>query len=79
MFRRKPEASAHGTHASVARLRAVSVDIDLSELAAAAQAPEPDRGWLESSQDLQRGARVRETPLHSLPVELIDAFLRRHL
>lgn len=75
MFRRKPEPSP--TPLASLRPRGVAVDIDLSELSAVA--PPPDSGWLESSRDLQRGVRVRETPLHSLPPELIDALLRRRL
>jgi hypothetical protein len=55
------------------------VDIDLSDLASAAPTPAPDRGWLESSRELQRGLRMRETPMDSLPAELIDALLRRRL
>lgn len=76
MFRRKPETKPSTAHTSAARPRA-AVDIDLGELSAGSVATAPDSGWLESSQDLERGARVRETPLHSLSPELIAAFLRR--
>ncbi len=77
MFRRKLEAKPPTVHTNTARPRATAVDIDLGELSAGGVASAPDSGWLESSQDLERGARVRETPLHSLSPELIDAFLRR--
>lgn len=75
MFRRKTQPSPPPVAAL--RARTVAVDIDLSELAAGT--PPPDSGWLESSRDLQRGVRVRETAMHSLPPELIDALLRRRL
>lgn len=56
----------------------VAVDIDLSEPIAGAIAPlgVPDRGWLESSRDLLHGLRVRETPLDTLPADLVEAFTR---
>lgn len=56
----------------------VAVDINLSEMPAGAKAPldTPDCGWLESSRDLLRGLRVRETPMDTLPNDLIEAFAK---
>jgi hypothetical protein len=34
-------------------------------------------GWLASSLELLGGVRVSETPMDTLPGELIDAFLKR--
>lgn len=77
MFSRKAMSQVSQLFGHVASVRPMPVDIDLSEVPAeAAPVPAaPDRGWLESSRDLQRGLRVRETPMHALPPELIDAFL----
>ncbi|HYN61972.1 MAG TPA: hypothetical protein VET87_20920 [Rubrivivax sp.] len=56
----------------------VVVDIDLSEPRSVAMAPlgMPDSGWLESSRDLLHGLRVRETPIDTLPEDLVEAFTR---
>jgi hypothetical protein len=56
----------------------VVVDIDLTEPRSVAMAPHgmADCGWLESSRDLLRGLRVRETPLDTLPEDLLEAFTR---
>lgn len=56
----------------------VVIDIDLTEPRSDAMAPlgMPDRGWLESSRDLLHGLRVRETPLDTLPEDLLEAFTR---
>ena len=56
----------------------VVVDIDLTEprsdtLAALGR---PDGGWQESSRDLLQGLRVRETPMDTLPQELLEAFTK---
>jgi hypothetical protein len=78
MFRRKSEARVSRAPGTWDRARLLQVDIDLSELSAqAGPAPPPDSGWLESSRDLQRGMRARETPMDSLPADLIDALLQR--
>jgi hypothetical protein len=80
MFRRKVDAPASRLQGQRDRAHLMRVDIDLGDLAAeAGTTPPPDSGWLESSRDLQRGMRVRETPMDSLPAELIDALLQRHL
>jgi hypothetical protein len=80
MFHRKPDTRSSRLQAAPAAVRPLPVDIDLSDLVAeAGPTPPPDRGWLESSRDLQRGLRMRETPLDSLPAELIDALLKRSL
>jgi hypothetical protein len=36
-----------------------------------------EHGWLASSLELLGGVRVTETPMDTLPGELIDAFLKR--
>jgi len=36
-----------------------------------------DHGWLASSLELLGGVRISETPMDTLPGELIDAFLKR--
>ena len=79
MFRRKIDTRLNRLQGPPDPVRPMHVDIDLSDLAAEAfpAPPLPDRGWLESSRDLQRGMRMRETPLDSLPAELIDALLKR--
>jgi hypothetical protein len=79
MFRRRLDLRVSPPQAAAEPVRPVQVDIDLSDLASAAPTPAPDRGWLESSRELQRGLRMRETPMDSLPAELIDALLRRRL
>jgi hypothetical protein len=57
---------------------AVPVDIDLTEpnSDALVQFGSPDRGWLESSRDLLRGLQVRETPMDSLPADLVKALTK---
>lgn len=57
---------------------AVLVDIDLTEPYSDTnmQFGSPDRGWLESSRDLLHGLQVRETPMDSLPADLVEAFTR---
>lgn len=77
MFRRKLEVP---TNKIVWRMTAADpfgIDIDLSELSSEAKAPleMPDRGWLESSRELQQGLRVREMPMEALPRDLIEALL----
>jgi hypothetical protein len=80
MFRRRLDMRVEHPQATAEPVRPLKVDIDLSDLVdAAAPTPAPDRGWLESSRDLQRGMRMRELPLDSLTAELIDALLRRRL
>jgi hypothetical protein len=80
MFRRKTEVRVSRLQGLPDPVRLLRVDIDLSEMSAqAGPAPPPDSGWLESSRDLQRGMRVRETPIDSLPADLIDALLQRRL
>jgi hypothetical protein len=56
----------------------VFVDIDLTEPRSVGMAPlgMPDSGWLESSRDLLHGLRVRETPMDTLPEDLLEAFTR---
>jgi hypothetical protein len=56
----------------------VVVDIDLTEPRSVAIAPlgMPDSGWLESSRDLLHGLRVRETPMDTLPEDLLEEFTR---
>lgn len=77
MFRRKIDTWIIRLQGPPDTIRPIRVDIDLSDLAAEAGPAPPDSGWLESSRDLQRGMRLRETPMDSLPAELIDAFLKR--
>lgn len=77
MFRRMIDKRIIRLHGPPETNRQMRVDIDLSDLAAEAGPAPPDSGWLESSRDLQRGMRLRETPMDSLPAELIDAFLKR--
>ena len=36
-----------------------------------------EHGWLASSLELLGGVRISETPMDTLPGELIDAFLKR--
>ena len=73
MFRRKLNVSANKIVWRMTAADSVAVDINLSEMPAEAKAPldTPDCGWLESSRDLLRGVRVRETPMDTLPNELI--------
>ena len=71
MFRRHPELHAP---AQAEPPGPMLVDIDLSDFAFAPEVP--DRGWLESSRELQHGLRVREAPMDTLPPELIDAFFK---
>jgi hypothetical protein len=55
----------------------VAVDIDLTELEfEVTPIGSPDGAWLESSRDLLRGLRVRETTMDMLPDELAQAFTR---
>ena len=77
VFRRKIDTRINRLQGPPDPVRRMRVDIDLSDLVAEAGPAPPDSGWLESSRDLQRGMRVRETPMDSLPVELIDALLSR--
>jgi hypothetical protein len=79
MFRRHIDTRANRPQPKVEPARQLQVDIDLSDLSSAAPSPAADGGWLESSRELQRGLRLRETPMDSLPAELIDALLRRRL
>ena len=74
MFRRKINISANRMTAT----DPVAVDVDLTELRSDAKVPLDlaDRGWLESSHDLLRGLRVRETAMDSLSNDLIDVFAR---
>jgi hypothetical protein len=74
MFRRNPELRADKVLAQAETPKVTMVDIDLSDFTSAPGLP--DRGWLESSRELQRGLRVRETPMETLPPELIDAFFK---
>jgi hypothetical protein len=77
MFRRKIEVPTNKVVWRVTAADPVGVDIDLSELTSEAKAllEMPDRGWLESSRDLQQGLRVREMPMEALPRDLIKALL----
>ncbi len=77
MFRRKLEVPTNKIDWRVTASDPVGVDIDLSELTSDAKVPIeiPDRGWLESSRDLQQGLRVREVPMEALPKDLIEALL----
>jgi len=78
MFRRKIEVRVSRLQGPPDTVRSMPVDIDLSELLAqAGPAPPPDSGWLDSSRDLQHGMHMRETPMDSLPADLIDALLQR--
>jgi len=65
----------------VSRMTAVDsavLDIDLTEPSFETMAALrlPDGGWLESSRDLLHGLRVRETPLDTLPEDLVNSFTR---
>ena len=42
-----------------------------------AEGEERENGWLASSLELAGGVRVSETPMDTLPGELIDAFFKR--
>ena len=77
MFRRKIDPRVSRLQGPPDPMRLIRVDIDLSDLVAEAGPAPPDSGWLESSRDLQRGMRLREMPMDSLPAELIDALLKR--
>jgi len=47
---------------------------------AAAKTPKPDpreNGWLASSLELLGGVRVSETPMDTLPGELVDQFFKK--
>jgi hypothetical protein len=79
MFRRKIDPRVGHPQGQPDPVRPMGVDIDLSDLASDAGHAAPDSGWLESSYDLQRGMRMRETPLDSLPADLIEALLQRRL
>ena len=79
MFRRKIDPRVSRPQGAPDPVRPLRVDIDLSDIAAEAGPSEPDSGWLESSHDLQRGMRMRETPIDSLPADLIEALLQRRL
>ena len=78
MFRRKHEVPTSKIVWRMTAADPVGVDIDLSELRSEAKTPleKPDRGWLESSRDLLQGLRVCETPMDTLPNELIEAFAK---
>lgn len=78
MFRRKIDISANKIVWWMTAADPLPVDIDLIELTSVAKAPLelPDCGWLESSRDLLHGLRVRETPVDSLPNDLIEALVR---
>ena len=53
----------------------VAVDIDLTEpKSGVVVLGLPDSGWLESSRDLFHGLQVRESPMDTLPVDLVEAF-----
>jgi len=55
----------------------VAVDVDLTEPKfGAVVLGLPDSGWLESSRDLFHGLQVRESPMDTLPVDLVEAFTR---
>lgn len=77
MFRRKVDLQASGMGRAVLAAESLVVDIDLSKPLAETMAPRAisDRGWLESSRDLLRGLYVAETPMDTLPSDLIDEFL----
>jgi hypothetical protein len=78
MFRRKLNVPTNKIVWRMTAADLVAVDIDLSEMPSEDKAPldTPDRGWLESSRDLLRGLRVHETPMDTLPNDLIEAFAR---
>jgi hypothetical protein len=77
MFLRKPEARTPTLPAAASSPRAMSVDIDLSDLPAVGSAASAERGGLESSPALRR--LPPDTPVHRPPPELIGALLRRRL
>jgi len=54
----------------------VDIDLTKSEAEAMALPGMPDDGWLESTRDLLLGLRTSETPMDTLPVELVEAFTR---
>ncbi len=76
MLRRKTDFRANRIIWSMTLAEPVSVDIDLTALESDAKSPlDPsDRGWLESSYDLQHGLHVRELPMDKLPDDLIKTF-----
>lgn len=54
------------------------VDPSRPEPPPAKAAPEPrENGWLASSLELLGGVKVSETPMDTLPGELIDEFFKR--
>jgi len=79
MLRRRTDLRANRVTWSVSVTESVPVDIDLTALESEVKPLHDlsDRGWLESSYDLQHGLRVRELPMDKLPEELIRTFARR--
>jgi hypothetical protein len=75
MFRRSMLGS--GLAKPAGGVKTVGVDIDLSDATsdATASVAMADRGWLESSRDLLHGVRVVETPMDTLPKDLIEQFV----
>ena len=79
MLRRRTDFRANRITWSLSASDPVPVDIDLTALESEGKPlhDPSDRGWLESSYDLQHGLRVRELPMDKLPEELIRTFVRR--
>lgn len=74
--------SANGTRKVIWRMNAASPQGEwfdgTPERAHAPHSPDVhEAGWLASSLELLGGVRISETPMDTLPGELIDAFLKR--
>ena len=74
--------SGNATRRIVWRMSAAAPQGEFQDVAIERQPPPRgdtvhEHGWLASSLELLGGVRISETPMDTLPGELIDAFLKR--
>lgn len=81
MLRWRTDLQANRISWTLSAAEPAPIDIDLTVLESEDKPlhDPSDRGWLESSYDLQHGLRVRELPMDKLPEELIRTFVKRQV